>query len=73
LWSVRPTGAAPATAADEVVDQGLAFDVETLLNRRRALRFLGLGAAGAVLAACGTGSSGSSTTTTTSAAAAASG
>lgn len=52
---------------DEVVDQGLGFDVETLLNRRRALRFLGLGAVGAVLTACGTDSSGASTTTTSSA------
>lgn len=51
---------------DEVVDQGLGFDVETLLDRRRALRFLGLGAAGAVLTACGTATGGSSATTTTS-------
>jgi protocatechuate 3,4-dioxygenase beta subunit len=62
---------------DEVVDQGLGFDVETLLDRRRALRFLGLGAAGAVLTACGTstgtGSGGSSSTTTTSSASATSG
>ncbi|MBE1465063.1 intradiol ring-cleavage dioxygenase [Kibdelosporangium phytohabitans] len=39
---------------DEVVDQGLGFDIGTLLSRRRALRFLGLGAAGAALAACTT-------------------
>jgi protocatechuate 3,4-dioxygenase beta subunit len=58
---------------DELVDQGLGFDVATLLNRRRALRFLGLGAAGAVLTACGTGSGGSSSTTTSSAASTASG
>ena len=61
---------------DEVVDQGLGFDVTTLLNRRRALRFLGLGAAGAVLTACGTsgsaGSGGSSSTTTSSSASTAS-
>ncbi|RSM82860.1 3,4-dioxygenase subunit beta [Kibdelosporangium aridum] len=37
---------------DEVVDQGLGFDIATLFNRRRALRFLGLGAAGAAVAAC---------------------
>ncbi|GLY43973.1 3,4-dioxygenase subunit beta [Amycolatopsis sp. NBRC 101858] len=55
---------------DEVVDQGLGFDVATLLDRRRALRFLGLGAAGAVLTACSGGSSG---TTTTSSSASASG
>ncbi|WP_410645400.1 intradiol ring-cleavage dioxygenase [Amycolatopsis sp. lyj-346] len=59
---------------DEVVDQGLGFDLETLFDRRRALRFLGLGAAGAVLTACGASSGGSSaTTTTTSPASAASG
>jgi protocatechuate 3,4-dioxygenase beta subunit len=52
---------------DEVVDQGLGFDLGTLHSRRRALRFLGLGAAVAGLAACGTdtGSSSSTTTTTT--------
>jgi protocatechuate 3,4-dioxygenase beta subunit len=52
---------------DEVVDQGLAFDIGTLHSRRRALRFLGLGVAGAALAACSTdsGSSAASTTTTT--------
>ncbi|WP_410659254.1 intradiol ring-cleavage dioxygenase [Amycolatopsis sp. lyj-112] len=54
---------------DEVVDQGLGFDIGTLLNRRRALAFLGLGAAGAVLTACGTASSGSPTTTTSASAA----
>jgi protocatechuate 3,4-dioxygenase beta subunit len=52
---------------DEVVDQGLAFDIGTLFSRRRALRFLGLGAAGAALAACGSTDSGSSAATTSSA------
>ncbi|MCE7008038.1 3,4-dioxygenase subunit beta [Kibdelosporangium philippinense] len=37
---------------DEVVDQGLSFDLGTLFDRRRALRLLGLGAAGAAVAAC---------------------
>ncbi|MFC0109499.1 dioxygenase family protein [Kibdelosporangium aridum] len=37
---------------DEVVDQGLGFDIATLFDRRRALRLLGLGAAGAAVAAC---------------------
>ena len=46
---------------EEVVDQGLGFDVTTLLSRRRVLRALGLGAAAAGLAACGGGTS--STTT----------
>jgi protocatechuate 3,4-dioxygenase beta subunit len=56
---------------DEVVDQGLGFDLGTLHDRRRALRFLGLGAAAVGLTACGTGGgsatpSPSTTSTTTS-------
>src|SRR5918997_1241736 len=43
---------------EEVVDQGLGFDVTTLLSRRRVLRALGLGAAAAGLAACGGGTTG---------------
>ncbi|PRX44912.1 dioxygenase-like protein [Prauserella shujinwangii] len=54
-----------ARPQDDVVDQGLGFDLATLLSRRRALRFLGLGAAGVALTACGTGSGGSSSPTTT--------
>jgi protocatechuate 3,4-dioxygenase beta subunit len=50
---------------EELVDQGLGFDVATLMSRRRSLRFLGLGVAAAGLAACGTGGSPSATTTTT--------
>jgi len=42
---------------EELVDQGLRFDVDTLLDRRRVLAFLGLGAATMGLAACGAGSS----------------
>ncbi len=34
-------------------DQGLAFDVETLLDRRQALKLMGLGAGLVTLAACG--------------------
>jgi protocatechuate 3,4-dioxygenase beta subunit len=45
---------------EEVVDQGLAFDVGTLLSRRRILQVLGLGAATVGLAACSGGSSPSS-------------
>ncbi len=41
---------------DEVVDQGLAFDVGTLMGRRKMLRTIGLGAAALGLAACGGGS-----------------
>jgi protocatechuate 3,4-dioxygenase beta subunit len=40
---------------EELVDQGLPFDVTTLLSRRRALLTLGLGAGVAGLAACGVG------------------
>jgi protocatechuate 3,4-dioxygenase beta subunit len=52
-------------ADDEVVDQGAGFDLRTLMNRRSVLAVLGLGAGGALLAACtaqtgtGTGSGGS--------------
>jgi protocatechuate 3,4-dioxygenase beta subunit len=50
---------------EEVVDQGLGFDLGTLHSRRRALRFLGLGAAAVGLTACGSGDTGASTSTTT--------
>ena len=45
---------------EELVDQGLGFDVGTLLTRRRLLTVLGLGAASVGLAACGAGGSTSS-------------
>ena len=48
---------------EELVDQGLGFDVGTLLSRRRLLGMLGIGAATVGLAACGAGSSSSSTST----------
>lgn len=38
---------------EELVDQGLEFDIGTLLGRRRMLGLLGLGAASMGLAACG--------------------
>ena len=44
---------------EEVVDQGLAFDMGTLMSRRRLLGLFGIGAATAGLAACGAGSSSS--------------
>ncbi|TWF76160.1 protocatechuate 3,4-dioxygenase beta subunit [Pseudonocardia hierapolitana] len=53
---------------EEVVDQGLGFDITTLMSRRRMLRALGLGAAAAGLAACASNpgtSSGSTSATTT--------
>jgi protocatechuate 3,4-dioxygenase beta subunit len=43
----------------EIVDQGLGFDVTTLLSRRQTLRVLGLGAAALGLAACELGSASS--------------
>jgi protocatechuate 3,4-dioxygenase beta subunit len=43
-------------------DQGLAFDLTTLINRRNALTLFGLGAASTALAACSSGSSTGSTT-----------
>jgi protocatechuate 3,4-dioxygenase beta subunit len=45
---------------EELVDQGLGFDVGTLMSRRRILQVLGLGAATVGLAACGAGASSSS-------------
>ncbi|OFB42347.1 3,4-dioxygenase subunit beta [Frankia sp. CgMI4] len=64
---------------EEAVDQGLGFDLGTLLSRRRMLTFLGLGAATAGLTACGTGgaeasgSSGSTASPSTSSSASTSG
>ncbi len=57
----RPTyeGRALPRPDDEVVDQGLAFDLGTLLDRRRALAVLGIGVAGGALAACGSGAAAS--------------
>ncbi|MBL0888370.1 intradiol ring-cleavage dioxygenase [Myceligenerans indicum] len=51
---------------EEVVDQGLRFDVGTLVDRRRVLALLGIGLGTAGLAACstGSGSSGDAAATT---------
>ncbi len=49
---------------EEVADQGLAFDVVTVLTRRNLFGLLGAGAAGLTLAACSTGASGSTGTST---------
>lgn len=59
----RPTyeGRPLARPDDELVDQGAAFDIATLLTRRRALGVLGLGFGSAALAACGADGSGNST------------
>ena len=48
---------------DEVFDQGLGFDIGTLLTRRRALGLLGAGVGALALAACASDSTGSSATT----------
>jgi protocatechuate 3,4-dioxygenase beta subunit len=53
-------------ADEEVVDQGVAFDVRTLISRRGILSIMGLGAGALALAACTTDSSASTGTTTTS-------
>lgn len=65
---------------EELVDQGLGFDIGTLVGRRQLLRVFGLGAGALGLAACGatatTGNStstGKSTTTATSASSTSSG
>jgi protocatechuate 3,4-dioxygenase beta subunit len=58
---------------EELVDQGLRFDVDTLLSRRRMLAFLGVGTATLGLAACGAGSGGTAASSSAATAAAASG
>jgi protocatechuate 3,4-dioxygenase beta subunit len=52
--SEHPTygGRVLARADEELTDQGLAFDLATLMDRRRMLRAFGLGAAALGLAAC---------------------
>jgi protocatechuate 3,4-dioxygenase beta subunit len=51
---------------EELVDQGLGFDLGTLMGRRRVLKALGLGITGAGLAACGANSSPSASPTSSS-------
>jgi protocatechuate 3,4-dioxygenase beta subunit len=46
---------------EDIVDQGLGFDLETLFDRRRMLRLMGVAGFGATLVACGTPSPSSST------------
>ena len=57
---------------EDLVDQGLAFDLETM-GRRRVLRFVGLGAGAAILAACGADGSKTSSTSSSTATSSASG
>lgn len=56
---------------EEVVDQGLGFDLGTLVSRRAAFRVFGIGAAAVGLAACGATDTLSSTSSSTSSAASA--
>lgn len=58
---------------EELVDQGLHFDVQNLLSRRRLLGTAGLGAVGAALAACAGNTAGSSGGTSARAASSSSG
>lgn len=54
----------PLPHPDEpIFDQGLAFDLETLLDRRRMLRLMGFTGLGLALVACGASSNGATTTT----------
>ncbi|ANI91399.1 intradiol ring-cleavage dioxygenase [Dietzia timorensis] len=55
---------------EDIEDQGLAFDVATLLGRRKFLGALGLGAGAVALAACSPGSSGASASASSSSASA---
>lgn len=52
-------------ADEEVVDQGAAFDIRTLLSRRGILGLAGVGLGAVVLAACAPAASGGSTSTPT--------
>jgi protocatechuate 3,4-dioxygenase beta subunit len=58
---------------EEVVDQGLGFDLATLIGRRQVLRAFGLGAVTLGLAACGDSSDSTSTSSSPSASAGATG
>ena len=62
----RPTyeGRPLARPHEEVVDQGLGFDLQTLTSRRQILRAFGLGATVLGLAACESGSGGSTSSGT---------
>ena len=57
----RPTylGRPLADPTEAVFDQGLAFDVVTLLDRRQVLKAMGLGGLAAGLAACTPGATAS--------------
>jgi len=54
-------------ADEEVVDQGVSFDLRTLISRRGILSLVGLGAGAVTLAACSAATSSASPTTSSSA------
>jgi protocatechuate 3,4-dioxygenase beta subunit len=66
LYEGRPL----ARPDEELVDQGLGFDLGTVMDRRRMLRMLGLGVAGLGLVACGAGRGGGASSSSSSTAAA---
>ncbi|WP_370248054.1 3,4-dioxygenase subunit beta [Nocardioides sp.] len=68
----RYQGRVLARPEEEVVDQGVGFDLGTLVSRRRILGLLGIGAGGLALAACSSGSSSTANGTTSSTAGSAS-
>lgn len=55
--------------SEDIEDQGLAFDIGTLLSRRRMLVGIGIGAGSAALVACGVKGEGASASATSSSAA----
>ena len=55
-------------ADEEVVDQGVAFDIGTLVSRRAVLSYLGVGVGALALAACSTGITGGGTSSSATAA-----
>ncbi len=73
MKSSGPSGQAPeyegrplAKPDEDIFDQGLVFDIGTMLGRRNLLRGLGLGIAGLGLAACASNTGDSTATATTS-------
>ncbi|GAA0912593.1 dioxygenase family protein [Virgisporangium aurantiacum] len=61
-----------ARPTEDIEDQGLGFDLGTLMGRRRILAMFGVGAAAVGLAACGDSATGSNSTSSTATASAAS-
>jgi hypothetical protein len=57
---------------EDLFDQGLSFDLDTVIDRRRMLRVLGIGAGAVALAGCGAAAPSRGTTTAAATAATAS-